>query len=395
VRLAGEDLTGGRAAARPRPDRISQLPLAKVHLVSYLEAASEDLYANRGNTMSTEQRTPSSFGESLEHLLSRLRAESHDLLRTGVTAGTIGIAALTGVAGCNEDGDTTGDDTIDTPSVPVPGSDKADWAQLEGKRDTSMVVFQGDYWTERAPCYDRFCSALDVMVKVHIKPVEGANQSTKRIGVVVSRPGSGESQTYVGSYFSTNNGLEEWHVRVGSRTNYTSQYPLFVFTAWYQDGKGNTWYDDNKGEFHAVCAGDRYRVISQAWCCTDPVTKVLLDDNGVSGKIVATIADLDYDKELALVWTTDDWATVNTSAMGGPDELNKWHWVNDSWGGADIWEINLAIPGSFTKFEYAIVYRHGVTNDAKVYEFWDNNGGRNYVVTKADPDLSPTNPGND
>jgi hypothetical protein len=46
-----------------------------------------------------------------------------------------------------------------------------------------------------------------------------------------------------------------------------------------------------------------------------------------------------------------------------------------------MWKIPLNIAGTdVAAFEYAIVYKHGVVNGATTYEFWDNNGGGNYVV---------------
>jgi hypothetical protein len=50
--------------------------------------------------------------------------------------------------------------------------------------------------------------------------------------------------------------------------------------------------------------------------------------------------------------------------------------------GRERWEIDLDLPADgATRFEYAVVYRHGIVNGAKTYEWWDNNGGANYAVT--------------
>ena len=69
--------------------------------------------------------------------------------------------------------------------------------------------------------------------------------------------------------------------------------------------------------------------------------------------------------------------------IGGADEHNKWFWVSDEYAGYEKWELSLLIAEDIPEdgqFEYAIVYRHGVVNDAETYEFWDNNNGNNYVV---------------
>ncbi len=336
------------------------------------------------------------FGEGVEALLDRLRG-GRGALRAGALVGAMGVAAAGGLAGCEGEASdpepqVQGDPSA--PGVPSPGVDKADWAQAEGERNTEMVAYTGEYFTEYAVCYERFCNSVDTILKVFVKPTPGANIDSKRVGIVAGRPGYEGSATFLGTYFSTHpDGLEEWQVRVGGRSSsWGGYFPLFLFTAWYQDGTGKTYYDDNQGEFHPVCAQNRYSVLSQVWCCSDELTNVRIDDSGVTGKIRLLLSDLDYDKDLRLVWTTDAWATVNEYAIGEGNEANAWRWVQDAWNGQEYWEINLAIPGDFQTFEYAIVYRHGVVNDARPYEFWDNNGGRNYVVTRVNPEDSPTNP---
>lgn len=347
--------------------------------------------------MADNMKHEPTFSEVVETLLGKLREGSGGALRTGVVAGGIGLAALTGLAGCgDEDADEAGGPPaeIQAPNIPVPGQNKADWAQAEGERDTNMVSYMGEYWTEYQPCYERFCNSVDVMLKLRVRPVDGADIGAKRVGIVATRPGFTDTSTFMGEYFTTmGDGTEEWHVRVGSRANgWGAYFPLFTFTAWYQDGKSNTFYDDNQGEFHAVSYTDRYRVLSQVWCCSDELTNVNLTDSGVEGRIRLMVGNLDFDKDIRLFWTTDEWATVGEYGMGSAEEVNSWHWVSHTYGGSELWEMNLEIQGDFQKFEYAVVYRHGVVNNAIAYEFWDNNGGRNYVVTRAQPEEIPITP---
>ena len=70
------------------------------------------------------------------------------------------------------------------------------------------------------------------------------------------------------------------------------------------------------------------------------------------------------------------------SVFGIGDGANKWRWVGDGWGGVDRFRIDVDIAGATDRFEYAVVYRHGVVNDATPYEYWANGGGSNYVVTR-------------
>jgi hypothetical protein len=105
----------------------------------------------------------------------------------------------------------------------------------------------------------------------------------------------------------------------------------------------------------------------------------------VSGRISVQLADLDFDKQLELVATKDHWQTVLRFGMGASTEKNKLYWVEDFpyAPGRERWQIDLEIPGGSDHFEYAIVYRHGVVNGARTYEFWDNNFGANYRVEAA------------
>ena len=77
---------------------------------------------------------------------------------------------------------------------------------------------------------------------------------------------------------------------------------------------------------------------------------------------------------------------MDGSAAG---QANRWYWVEDfPWSaGRERWQIDVDLPGGAARFEYAVVYRHGVVNGARTYEFWDNNFGANYAVDAAPPVL--------
>jgi hypothetical protein len=59
-----------------------------------------------------------------------------------------------------------------------------------------------------------------------------------------------------------------------------------------------------------------------------------------------------------------------------------WYWVADQFGGYERWQIDLEIPGSFQRFQYAVCYTHGIVNGAHPYEFWDNARGHNYRIER-------------
>ncbi len=81
--------------------------------------------------------------------------------------------------------------------------------------------------------------------------------------------------------------------------------------------------------------------------------------------------------------TTDGWDTVIQLGMGQAGDVNRWYWAEDyPWSGRERWQLDLDLPQGGEAFEYAVVYRHGVVNGARTYEFWDNNFGANYVVPR-------------
>ena len=261
------------------------------------------------------------------------------------------------------------------PSPQLGSVEQYDWAQYEGQRDTRMVSYTGT-WSSSCTYNTRFgCGSVLMNVHLRVQPVAHADLAWKRVGVVYRTPDDLMDRTAIGSYAGTlANGDEEW------RVSFLVPGPdsVLVFDAWYQDGTGKTWIDDNQGEFHVISAGPAYQVVRvEPW-----LNNIRVGADGVTGRISVQLADLDFDKQLELVATTDGWQTTLRFGMGESGDTNKLYWAEDfPWApGRERWQIDLDLPGSADHFEYALVYRHGVVNGARTYEFWDNNGGGNYRV---------------
>lgn len=262
---------------------------------------------------------------------------------------------------------------------PTSAIEQSDWAQYEGKRDTRMVAFTGAWSHGCALGNTRFgCGAIAIQLTVRVRPQPDADLAWKRVGVVYRSPNDLSDRTAIGSYSHTNaNGDEEWNVTVTT----PAWQPTILFDAWYQDGKGATFIDDNEGEFHVVNAGPDYNLVRvEPWLGTVAIT-----DAKVTGRISVQLSDLDFDKEVELIATPDDWQTVLHFGTGASGSTNKFYWVEDFpfAQGRERWQIDLDVPTRTSHFQYAVVYRHGVANGARTYEFWDNNGGANYQVDRA------------
>jgi hypothetical protein len=310
---------------------------------------------------------------TLEQAVAELGRRGMVALKHGALMGTLsigGIAMGTNLAG-----------SLLAPAMAVAAvNEGTDWAQDEGVRDTGKVHFYDEAWSHvevtGQTCGTRGCyggtTTTTVFVKLRVQPQWGANLDDKRVGVVY-RDINGWQGTATGYYFSTHgDGYEEWHVPV----QLNGYHNFIAFNGWYQDGAGGpTWYDDNQGELHLVKTSEHYQMVRQVTWESD----VMLDDTGIHGTVVLDVADIDYDKDIRLVYTTDDWATTHELTIGAA-ELNAWHWQGDTYGSRERWELELELPGSFDHIEYAIVYRHGVVAGADAYEYWDNNYGQNYRV---------------
>lgn len=317
---------------------------------------------------------PKGFARSFEDALAQLKRTTGSAVRVGAVATMLALGPGAGLVACAVDGGGPGE------SAPVIDGAADGWYTERGVRNTDVVRYEGSSWHEYYDCSNRGgCMGVAVFLKVLVQPFDGANLDSKRVGVEYVTPYGG-TRTAVGSYYTTlESGMEEWHVRVDLRSWETS---LLRFDTWYEDGRGNLYYDDNAGEGHVEAFRGSSSVIYSYMPYGEDGSPVTVGPDGVHGRIMLMLADIDYDKDVAMVWTTDNWATTNVFGMGG-GEANALRWVADTWSDHESWAIDLDIPGPVEAFEYAFVYRHGVVNGAQPYEFWDNNGGNNYVVRAA------------
>jgi hypothetical protein len=312
---------------------------------------------------------PPSFYASLERLLGKNgNGMARLVVASAFVASSGPLAAGCAPEGAGDDGDTAGR------GESLVGQGQSDWAQLEGRRDTALVSYYGENWHHFTDCNTRAgCQGVDLFLKVRVRPVAGANVEQKRVGVIYRAPGTSAPVTVLGNYFTTwANGDEEWHVKVHLR----SSEDVVSFNAWYQDGLGNTLYDDNAGKLHALAVTGTHAAVLQLW----NLRTLRLDGDRARGKIAVRLADLDFDKEVRMAYTTDGWKTVNWAESG--EGANHWHWAQDYGADYEQWEIDVdvAAPGA-QQFEYAILYRHAAGGD-QAYEFWDNNFGQNYRVER-------------
>ncbi len=368
-------LTGAGHLGRPKAvaTSIGSGPKAALFNLASLVLIGRNMKTSLTRPLGSPAASPS-FVAALEKVIGQLDGRIVRLVRTGAVAAVLAVSAPFAL-GCNPAPEIAdSEEEVGESEQAILGGGQADWAQQQGQHNPTMVSYYGEKWWNYTDCGSRSgCQGVDLYIKLRVKPVAGANLSQKRVGVVYRVPGTTNPVTLTGNYFTTwGNGDEEWHVKVPLR----SWQNVVSFNAWYQDGKGNTFFEDNKGELHAIAIGTSAAAIQHWWGGTN----VAVTGYGVSGKISCRLADIDWDKSVAMVWTTDDWQTTNWMETG--NGTNQWHWAEDQGTDYELWEVDVDIPGSFQNFQYAVVYKHGIVNGAAVYEFWNNNGGSNWVVVR-------------
>jgi hypothetical protein len=316
-----------------------------------------------------------SFAETLERTLAKLPV-SQSLAAGGTLASLLGL-----VPACEPASPADLASEAPTPAAlrqEVIAFGQHDWAQNLGTHNPSMVTYYNEYWRDLSNCNSRFgCMSITVFIKVKVRPVLGADLGYKKVGAVYREVGQPDPITTTGFYFATlPDGMEEWHVPIKS----TSHAGTFTFNVWYEDGKSGRYYDDNNGELWALRWVEDaldYTTLSQDFAGSTAV----FDATGVKGPLSFTVEDLDYDKELRFLYSTDNWVTTHTVGIGAATDSNSLHWVSNVSRDFERWQISLDLPGAFTSFRYKLVYRHGVVNGAQPIEF-TLGGSAGYALTR-------------
>ncbi|WP_282080672.1 carbohydrate-binding protein [Aquimarina algiphila] len=146
---------------------------------------------------------------------------------------------------------------------------------------------------------------------------------------------------------------------------------------------GTTYWDNNRETNYAMS-------IQEGYFFADPNLNVSVDKDYVSVSynsyydqnsmfVTVDIRNLAPSKEVGVVYTTDGWQTQGYFSLGyrpfwnnGPLFLVE----SPNNFGIERWTGNVQIDKSIDTVEYAIIYR------VNGLEYWDNNYGKNYTVTK-------------
>lgn len=161
---------------------------------------------------------------------------------------------------------------------------------------------------------------------------------------------------------------EKWNFSI-STSSFTTEHPElkdldFVKFSIEYNVNGNTYWDDNGSSYY-------YNEPNSS----SPSSVILgkpnvlraydeLNSGTFSGAVY--VKNLNPTKTVKIVYTTDNWATVNEGYASYVSSANNFN-------SAEVWSFSLSVPGA-TQVEYAIAYTTGGST------YWDNNYGNNYIV---------------
>jgi hypothetical protein len=152
--------------------------------------------------------------------------------------------------------------------------------------------------------------------------------------------------------------LELWSAPASdSEGEFVAKYTVNATIYWDNNGGMNYKFPQVFDAF-AVLTGNNYKVVLGT-----------ANLAGTTLEVTVGVQNLDYNKVVGIVFTTDNWATVQT-AYG--------YYGSTMTSGLEVWHVTVPV-GSATEVSLAVFYR------VLGSEYWDNNFWRNYKVTPSSP----------
>lgn len=144
---------------------------------------------------------------------------------------------------------------------------------------------------------------------------------------------------------------------------------------------GQTYWDNNGGKNYTVAnpyASDGMYLQNGVNISADTYHSTYNKYNtGKELQVFADVRNLSYQKDVKLVYTTDDWKTVKYATVNFLQYYSVGNGSvlpNPNVYGIEKWSVNVSLGATATKVSYALSYKvNGV-------EYWDNNFGRNYTL---------------
>lgn len=239
----------------------------------------------------------------------------------------------------------------------------ADWAQQQGRRDTNVIHY---LHPEALGIEHPAEGPAQIVIDLLVASNGGAEVGQREVGIVSRTTYYGPQQTLPAAFETRReDGGEIWRVRVPIYP-YVAQ--AFAFTAWHRNDGGEIHYDDNAGELHAIAHRPDMRLIGRPGH-----ESITIDDDGVHGEINGEFTLLSFHYEIVAVWTTDGWQSSHETIASRC--VGRQH--PSSWFG-----ITIDTDAITDRFEYFLVYRHGIAEGARQYDLNHQAHDGPYVITR-------------
>lgn len=144
---------------------------------------------------------------------------------------------------------------------------------------------------------------------------------------------------------------------------------------------GETYWDNNKGQNYKVnnpYSSDGAWLREGVNILADSYKSYFSSFNNMV-TVYADLRNLAYQKNVTLVYTTDDWRTVRRAPLNFMQYYSTGNGstlANPNAFGIERWSVNLTLEPAASKISYALSYQVAGA------EYWDNNFGRNYTLYK-------------
>jgi hypothetical protein len=211
--------------------------------------------------------------------------------------------------------------------------------------------------------------------------VEVANIAVNKVVAIHQQLNTGQWEDINLNYaFTTTTGTEIWKAIAVKNGIYFTTPTASLFgekLAVKYLANNQTYWDNNKGNDYTIVNSNRqdnssflYLNVDYPICATAPQhNPSLVSDAALSYvSIAADVKNIAFNKEVKVVYTTNNWATTQTKSLTFNAAEN-----NNATQDFERWTTSFAIPKT-SSVTYALCY----TINGQTY--WDNNFGKNYTI---------------
>lgn len=238
------------------------------------------------------------------------------------------------------------------------------------KARTNAAYYSRSYIREKAFYVEVANIAPTKQVFVHHKMTDG---SWKDFPLFYVGPGEGNAEIW------------GWDINYGVGSPYASNFATAAFDDQFvlkYIVNGQTYWDNNGGKNYNISSPyitDGMFLQEGLHISADTYHSYFNTSPTSNLQILADVRNLNYNKLITLVYTTDNWQTVKNQTFSfqqqygyGGSNLNLFPSAKDF----EKWAVNVNVPAGVTNVKYAISYKvNGQT-------YWDNNFGKNYSINK-------------